>query len=152
MSDLSDRLDNWARCWRRKLEIARTPSIEGAWRSPQEWNALGAPQPSQHYDPLDAIEVESAVCCIDIYHHVVLKGHYVRQWAPAKCLHAARKAAGDRNLRRKGDFVASLAMAHALISGALELPAAIRKDRTRTLVAAALAIPQTLDSKESSYL
>lgn len=142
---LDERLENWSAVWRRKLRLGEAESIEGSYRSPQsahwEYAVPHAPMVLEARNAVDAREVELAVCALDIYHHVILKGHYVRRWSDPKCLQVARKEAGDERTRRRGDFGASLLMAKALTGAQLDVPAVIRRTRAVERVRLALGFP-----------
>lgn len=143
---VDERLENWAATWRYRLRLDDTAgSFEGCYRSPQaphwDWNVASAPSVLVAMNHVDAQEVELAVCALDIYHHIILKAHYVRRWSQPKCLQVARKAAGDERTRRRGDFGASLLMAKALTGAQLQLPAVVRRTRAVERVRLELGFP-----------
>lgn len=138
---LIERLDNWGAVQRGGGRIGETASVEGEYRSPQHWHALGAPVTRAPVDPLDAAEIEGAVCTIDIYHHTILRAWHVCLYAEPRCLRLAAKAAGQPRGKSRG-FDASLTMAYALLSTALTMPAVIRKARARDRVRAILGMPE----------
>lgn len=157
MLTIDDRLENWGACWRSRMNGAPLASKEGSYRSrgARHWDyatgvgingvQLGAaPARVVRGDMVDAAELERAVCVLDLYHHVVLKGHYVRQWAPAQTVYEARKAVGDRRRDRHAmDAIAdaSLRMARALVGEVIDRPAVIQRLRAVMLANLALELP-----------
>ena len=131
---LEARLENWGCAISgRKPGPGGTESVEGRYRSPQHWHALGPPQTSVEIDHDDAQIVESAVVLIPLFHHALLRAWYVRRLAPATCVSRAR-AVGGANSPAGFHFPQHLARAHDLIGVALALPAVIRRDRARAYV------------------
>jgi hypothetical protein len=134
---IDDRLDNWGIYWRWRLGYDQAQSFEGRYRSGQPWHAV--PTPPEALDPADADVIENAVCAIDLYHHALLKGWYVRRWDEQRCLHRAREAAGYGR-QRGGSFAASMVMAKSLLTAELGRPAVTRKERAREVVRRALGL------------
>lgn len=128
---LDERLENWGHAWRYRMARGQTASLEGAYRSPQHWDALMPPTNAAIiFNPRDAAEVENAWQAMgDAFHQALLLGHYVRRYAEGKVLVEAWKAAGEPRKRRMSGFLAALGMAHALIAAQLDLPAVVRRDR-----------------------
>lgn len=80
----------------------------------------------------DAEAIESAVCAMELYYHILLKSWYVRRRNEDACLGAARKMSGQR--RRREDFRLILGTAKALLVQELERPAVVRKARASAMV------------------
>lgn len=130
-ADLEVRLENWGA----SLAFGRrasggTESIEGRYRSPQQWHALGAPQARIEPDHEDAQVIESAVVLLPLFHHALLRAWYVRKLAPGTCLTTARAAGGPAS--PGGNYAPRhLQRAKGLLVEALALPAAERRSRAR---------------------
>lgn len=141
---LVERLENWgdAQRWRRRQ--GQAASFEGAYRSPQgpHWLYGSAPpRTPPAIDARDAAIVNNAWAAMgDAYHQTILGGWYVKRYSEGHCVRLAREAAGDEKTRKRGDFEASLAMAHALIAAQLDLPAVIRRERITLRVQAVLGM------------
>ncbi len=135
---MNDRCDNWGMACRYRLIQGETASLEGGYRSPQDWYAPGAPPQPKFCDVKDAQEIESAVCVLDLYHHSILRAWHVYRVSEPQCIRLAAKAANEKRGRASG-FDATLGMAYGLLSEALELPAVIRKDRARRRIQDAFA-------------
>ena len=129
---IADRCDNWGLAIRYRIIEFQTASKEGEYRSPQRahWQTAGAPSQSLQIDARDAQAIESAVCTIPIYPHALLRAWHVYRVSEPVCLRLAAKAANEPRGRASG-FESALAMAYALLTAALELPAVVRKDRAR---------------------
>lgn len=135
-TNLGDRCENWAECYRMRMQRHSALSFEGHYRSPQaEHWAMGAAPPRDRpaMDVLDAQEINGAWQAIpDGYHQVILGAHYVRRWSPDKALRTAREFAGYEPRRVRvtdAEFTAALGMAHALLTAQLALPAVFRRVR-----------------------
>ena len=150
---LVERCDNWGACLRASLTVsvaklpgkgaryfARIGSYEQAYRSPQRnhWAPPGATAAPDQADVLDAQEVESAVCLLDLYHHTVLRGWHVYRLAEPTVLRLAAKASGTARGRNSG-WDATLSMAYGLLADALLVPAVFRRERARERVQTTLA-------------
>lgn len=136
---LEARCENWG-TWQRSLTIAiAVSSKEGEYRSPQSrhWLLPVVSAPAQT-DVADAQVVEHAVCAMDLYHHMILRAWYVQRVSEPVCLRLAAKTAAEPRGRLRG-WPSTLAMAHALLSASLALPAVIRKARARAIVVEMLA-------------
>jgi len=156
IATLELRLDNWGEAWRSRLRSNLTQ--RGVWSTRRgygnawHWDASdetstrgvhigSAPSAPAGVDMADAQAVELAVGAVEIFHHVVLKGHYVRQWDPEKTLRTAKQASGLGNPRRRGgDYQASLRMARALLAEVIDRPAVIRRGRAARAAAFARGI------------
>lgn len=165
MAALEQRLDNWGEAWRSRMRAGRDLTQRGIWSTRRgygnayHWDASSdvsargvaigaAPSAPVGVDLADAHQVELAVGAIEIFHHVVLKGHYVRQWPPEKTLRMARQASGLGNPRRRGgDYEASLRMARALLAEVIDRPAVIRRERAARAAAFALDMPFDLGGR-----
>lgn len=122
---LDARLENWGRVMRtaglRFDPIANgfvgvITCHHGDWyRSPQPWHALPTARPASNV--LDAMEVEQAVCALDVFFHLILKGWYVRKWHPGKIMRVAQRASGEA---RKYAFNGALDRALALLDAQLQ--------------------------------
>jgi hypothetical protein len=142
---LQHRLENWGVVWRtgslRYDPYARgfVGAVEchhGDWyRSPQPWHEPARAKLVPDVD--DAGAIESAVCALDVFHHLILKGWYVRKWHPGKVLRVANKRCSSPRCGR-GAFDAALGMAHAMLTVELERPAVVRRQRAVAYVRAAL--------------
>lgn len=162
MTTLELRLDNWGEAWRSRMRQRSELTQRGLWSTRRgygnayHWDASNdvsahgvhigaAPSVRPGVDLADAQAVELAVGAVEIFHHVVLKGHYVRQWDPDKTLRVAKQASGLGNPRRRGgDYDASLRMARALLAEVIDRPAVIRRERAARAAAFALDMPITL--------
>ena len=158
---LDERLENWGAIWRSRMAgqslIADVWSTKRGYGNAWHWDSsnevssrgvhLGvAPRVAVNCDPVDAGAVERAVCAMDIFHHVILKAEYVRQWPPEKGLYEAQKAAGERRRTvtwydRAAAYDASLRMARGLLTEIVDRPAVIRRQGALRLARAALAMP-----------
>jgi hypothetical protein len=137
---IEDRLENWGRALRTGATLSTARSIEGRYRSPQQWYALGAVSVAFSPDLFDAAEVESAVSTLPLLDGALLRAWYVLRWSEPRCLWAAAKATGDRRRRYSPRaFTDALRTAQMRVEGALGLPACVRRVRCREKVAAALA-------------
>ncbi|MCC6378746.1 MAG: hypothetical protein IT519_08025 [Burkholderiales bacterium] len=133
------RLENWgAAISGRSFGGARgTESIEGRYRSPQQWHALGAPQALIEPDHEDAQIIESAVVLLPLFYHALLRAWYVRRLSPGTCVSRAREVGGAAS-PEGAHFPRHLDRAQELLVAALALPAVIRRDRARAYVRKAL--------------
>lgn len=146
---LDERLVNWGDCWRSRLRLDQASSIEGDYRSPQRkhwdtdaWVGI-APASPPMFDHADAVEIEAAVCVIDLFHHALLRAWYIRRAGTTGSLITARMAAGwkmvaQRREQAHHEFSARLLLAMALVDAQLRLPAATRKHRASTIARQAL--------------
>lgn len=158
---LEDRLTNWGECWRSRVRAGRDLVARGVWSTRRgygnayHWDSCGelsargvaigsAPSTASGVDLADAQAVESAVSAVEIFHHVMLKGHYVRLWTPERTMRIARQASGVGNPRGRGDYEASLRMARALLAEVIDRPAVIRRERAARAAAFALDLPVSL--------
>lgn len=158
MAALEQRLNNWGEAWRTRLRAGRDLVQRGVWSTRRgygnayHWDSSGevstrgvaigsAPTTAPGVDVADAQAVELAVGAVEIFHHVMLKGHYVRMWTPERTLRVARQASGVGNPRRGGDYEASLRMARALLAEVIDRPAVIRRERAARAAAFALDLP-----------
>lgn len=142
---LAARCDNWGLACRYRLIQGETASLEGAYRSPQEWHEPGAPPQPQFCDVPAALEIESAVCVLDLYHHAILRAWHVYRVSEPQCIRLAAKAAGEKRGKASG-FEATLRAAYALLEVSLALPAVVRKERARARIRAILGpVPATED-------
>jgi hypothetical protein len=135
---IEDRCENWG-AWARGRGswVKSTRSLEGLYRSPQQWEAL-PPGTWRITDPVDAQVVESAASAVGIYPHMILRLYYVRNAEPVVCLRLAEKAAGKpREAARH--WAARFREAHEALDGMLALPSVIRKERARAIVLAAVS-------------
>ena len=127
MRSLEDRLVNWGEAWRSRMRAGRDLVQRGVWSTRRgygnawHWDAAvgvsstgahiaSAPSAPVGVDLADASAVELAVGAVEIFHHVILKGHYVRCWDPDRTLRVARQASGLGNPRKGGDYEASVRM------------------------------------------
>lgn len=131
-----DRCENWAACYRIRMRWSQATSFEGNYRSEQRehWEYGSAPPTSRPMlDVVDAQEVNSAWQAIpDGFHQFLLGAHYVRRWSPEKGVREAREFAGHKHARVQVtdmEYGANLAMAHALLTEQLSLPAVFRRTR-----------------------
>ena len=130
--DLEERLEAWAVFWRwRNSGQQQAESFEGQYRSPQRWDRLPIPPQQLDVDVDDVHAIESAVCALDLFHHVLLKAWYILRISEDSCMAKARKAAGKGTRRR---FRVSMAEAKALLYAELERPAVVRKQRASEMV------------------
>lgn len=138
---LDHRLENWgAAISGRSFGAARgTESIEGRYRSPQEWHAPGPPQALIEPDHEDAQVIESAVVLLPLFHHALLRAWYVRRLSPGTCVSRAREVGGAAS-PEGGHFPRHLSRAQELLEAALALPAVIRRERARAYVRKALEL------------
>lgn len=112
-------------------------SAEGAYRSPQPWDAPIASW-RDGIDAERARQTEAAVCNgLDIYHHTVLRCYHVHEWAAGKCLRIAAQAAGTPTARFRA-WEGTLQAAYGLLGGVLDTPAVWRRPRAAERVQAAL--------------
>lgn len=130
---LISRLENWgAALGGRMLTVkATTASLEGGYRAPRgAWYDPGAPSTQVSPDMVDATEIETAVVLTPMFHHVLLRAHYVKKLAPGTCIKRARTAGGPDS--PSGEFFPRhLEQAHNFVAAYLELPAVVRRERAR---------------------
>ncbi|MCC7122275.1 MAG: hypothetical protein IT493_12025 [Gammaproteobacteria bacterium] len=119
-------------------------SFEAGWTSPQSahWNVPGVTRAPRDVDLADAQTIETAVCSIDAYFHAILRGWHVQRFAEPVCLRLAARAVDCKRGKLSG-WQATLDMAYALLTAALDLPAGVHKDRARARVLATLALDNT---------
>lgn len=79
-SDTDALLKNWARWCRHYPRRARCLSMEGRYKSPQEWDEKLTNVPRTPPDIQDAVRVEIACCKLPVKHHLALKFTYVLPW------------------------------------------------------------------------
>ena len=151
------RLDNWGRAWRSSVVRTSVYSAETHWRNRTAWHwdyhpQFGTPprETLMACDRIDALDVERAVCTLDTFHHIVLAGHFVRQWEPQKTLRLARSCSGMSRIRfngrnyAEGFYSAALQVARELADQALAQPLVVRRDRAVARAKAALGIEGVL--------
>lgn len=136
--ELEERLEAWGEYWRWRVSTSQAESFEGQYRSPQRWDAAPIPPAWLDIDVDDVQAIESAVCALDLFNHVLLKMWYVRKRAEDACMGAARAAA---NRRTRGPFRNYLAEAKAMLAAELERPAVVRKQRASEHVRRLLGLP-----------
>lgn len=148
---LLDRCENWGRVVRARLTHvaaegtgkhrrywAKIGSYEAGYRSPQSHHWTPPVTASfELLDVVDADDVESAVCMLEMYPHVILRGWHVNRLSEPMCLRLAARAAGVMRGKVSG-WGPTLEMAYALLSEALTTPRALRRERARQRVHAAL--------------
>lgn len=128
-----DRLRNWAR-WLRYWSGGfggRCASLEGGWRSPQQWYEVTNPRPAQP-DAVDAWDIEVACRILPIRYHLALKLYHVQLYNYSDIAEEFRKSLGERIYAR--DIPGTLGMATGLLEQALHLPAVVRMTRAQAHV------------------
>ena len=138
------RLENWGACYRVRKKLpgaSKIGSLEGNWRSPQEWEYVPlVARPG--LDVNDAEVINNAWMALpDSFHQALLGAWYVQRWSAFESLKAARRAAGMRAWRRGVDIDPCLAMAHVLLRDQLGIPAVVRRARLVARTRQALNIP-----------
>jgi hypothetical protein len=157
-AQLVDRCDNWGDVMRWKIHAsvsingrgpnlaptkvyyARIGGLESQYRSPQRqhWQYGSAPTQPPDPDQEDAMQIERAVCTLDLYHHSALRYHHVNLLSPPVVLRLAAKAAGIPRSRSENSLRFTLQTAYGLLQHALTLPAVIQKARALERVQAVL--------------
>jgi len=148
---ISDRCENWGRVYRDRMTSTKILSLEGRYRNKwaRSWDhdaIVGtAPDVRPLLDQQDAQAINLAWQAVpDLYHQMILGGHYVKRWSPAKCDQTARKHAGMDERKRVSDreFAAILDMAHGLLEVQLAIPAVVRRQRLTVRVRLALELDE----------
>jgi hypothetical protein len=123
-----------------KVYYARIGGLESQYRSPQRqhWQYGSAPTQPPDPDQEDAMQIERAVCTLDLYHHSALRYHHVNLLSPPVVLRLAAKAAGIPRSRSENSLRFTLQTAYGLLQHALTLPAVIQKARALERVQAVL--------------
>lgn len=111
LDSLEARLRNWGRHFRNRFHKGHCYSLEGRYRSPQEWgdweNGLPLPSPMPSVDVLDACLIEDAWRSMDNRQlKKLLALYYVYRRSPKRIRIAVRLS---------GDFHESMMMAHGSI-------------------------------------
>jgi hypothetical protein len=137
MPPIAERLDNWAAQYRLRRLRGQANSFEGNFRCNRFSAEPGAPGTRTDPDIFDAQLIEDALSLVPLYHHLLLRFHYIRKWSPGKCLtEAAEQSRAPRG--EFGGYDASLHMAQTLLEAALRVPSVVRKVRVRQIVRDAL--------------
>jgi hypothetical protein len=117
--DLSARLENWGRGVRHYRGSGKAFSLEGNYRSPQNWHELPPPKSGPYLNQFDAWTVEMAwttLCKPETFKYsMVLRYHYCSKLPPGTICKLVR----DARQGRITDYEATLGMAHAEIDKAL---------------------------------
>ncbi len=137
--DLEDRLVAWGEYFRwHAANGNQANSLEGNWRCPQPWWELPPTPEWMEIEIGDVQTIESSVCALEMYYHILLKTWYIRRLNEDACLGTARKMSGVR--RRREDFRLILGTAKALLVQELARPAVVRKQRASAMVRAILGL------------
>lgn len=129
--DIEERLEAWGAYWRWRQTQGQAESFEGQYRSPQRWDRLPVAPAWLDIDVDDVRAIESAVCALDLFNHLLLKAWYVRRWDEDSCMATARRQTAGR---RRSSFRKSILEAKALLLAELERPAVVRKQRVSEYV------------------